>query len=111
MVSGALNSVWSKYLVKDGAHGWATHSWFRGPAFLVLRSRVPGFAFSRSWFGVPGILGMWARRNANFIQERGTQKNMKAKFAFPSHRTLSVITGLSVSSGCARQPCQTHEKN
>ena len=83
-VSGGLNSVWSKYLVKDGAHGqrWAAHSWFRVPAFLVLRSRIPGFTFPRSWFCVPGILGMWALGNANFIQECGTGKNMNAKFAF-----------------------------
>ena len=56
-VSGGLNSVWSKYLVKDGAHGqrWAAHFWFCVPAFLVLRSwfRVPAFLVSRSH--VPGF--------------------------------------------------------
>ena len=91
-VSGGLNSVWSKYLVKDGAHGqrWAAHFWFCVPAFLVLRSRVPGFAFlvsrsripgftfPRSWFCVPGILRMWALGKANFIQECVTGKNMNA---------------------------------
>ena len=41
----------------------------RGP-FLVSRSRVLG------------ILGTRARRNANFVLERGTQKNRNANFAF-----------------------------
>ena len=50
-----------------------------GRAFLVSRSRVPGFAFPRSWFRVstflvshfhvPGILGARARRYAKFVQE------------------------------------------
>ena len=47
-------------------------------AFLVSCSRAPAFMSSR----VPGVLGTQASGNANFIQERGTQKNRNAKFAF-----------------------------